>query len=157
GHCREKNIRTRALDVMDCFFDILEFFSFVAPHQEHSRLNPSILTNLYRVLNLRYRDTSLHGVQHALRPAFGAYPDAETSKLCQQIGNLWIHSIRPGNALEWDLDASASHFRCKLTEPSVMNRKHIVGNPEHVGAVALKNPFQLINNRCWFSASMGFS
>src|SRR5437879_3318006 len=77
----EEHVRVCKFHVLDRGFDILNLLALVAPHQKHPGFNAPGLRERGRGAHLLDRHSSLHGVEHALRPALRADPHAEATEL----------------------------------------------------------------------------
>src|SRR5260370_39542546 len=95
------------------------------------------------MLHLLYSDPPLHGVQHALRAAFGADPDTKAAQLGESIHYLGIQPVSPGNALKRDLQAAPLQLRHVLEKPTMMDGEDVVCDPGYIRIAALHQRLQL--------------
>ena len=96
----EEDIGLRLAYMLDGRLDVFHLLSFVAPHQKHSALNPALPAHLDGLLHLLDLDAAIHGVEHALRSALRADPDAKAAEFGQQIEHLCVEPIGARDAFE---------------------------------------------------------
>ena len=144
-------------DVFDGGFDVVQFFAFVAPHQEHAALDAALAGEGDGLLDLLDLDAAIHGVEDSLGAAFGADPDAEAAEFGEKVEHLCVESIGAGDAFEGNAQAAAAHLGGIVANPFVVDGEDVVGDPDHVGGVGLKQPLDLIDNEQGIAAAVGLA
>src|ERR1700722_6470259 len=120
----------------DCGLDVADVFTLVTPHQEHAGLDAIPAAHCHRALHLLHCYAALHGVENPLRTAFRSDPDSHAAKIPQRISDALINSVGTRDAFKRNANATPLEFHCIFEQPSGMNGEYVVGDPEHVRAVA---------------------
>src|SRR5580704_7329655 len=137
--------------------DVLDLLTFITPHQEHAGLNAVTLRQPHGLAYLSHLYAALHRIQHPLRPALRADPDAEAAHLRECGGYRRAETVRARDALKRHANAAALHLRRVSQRPAGMNGEDIVGVPQHVRLITFENPLGFIRHRCDGSPPMGLA